>query len=164
MYLICKHCGSTKPAGDFSIQYTRKDGTEVRNLRCRVCVNASSVRRYNGSESIRKDRFERSKKWKQGPGRFNKSLHASRSDAKRSGYVPCSASVEELRNAFTGKCHVCGIPELECAHGLHMDHSHETGIFRGWLCKKCNTALGMLNESPEIIFLLAEYAEKHQLV
>ena len=30
-----------------------------------------------------------------------------------------------------------------------LDHCHETGEFRGWLCKKCNTGLGNLGDNLE---------------
>jgi hypothetical protein len=32
-----------------------------------------------------------------------------------------------------------------------LDHSHETGMIRGWICDNCNTALGKLKESPEVL-------------
>ena len=28
-----------------------------------------------------------------------------------------------------------------------MDHDHESGDFRGWLCTSCNTGLGKLGDS-----------------
>ena len=30
---------------------------------------------------------------------------------------------------------------------LVLDHSHETGFVRGWLCGRCNSTLGVLGES-----------------
>jgi hypothetical protein len=30
---------------------------------------------------------------------------------------------------------------------LACDHDHQTGEFRGWLCKNCNTGLGLLGDS-----------------
>ena len=32
-----------------------------------------------------------------------------------------------------------------------LDHCHETESFRGWLCHKCNRALGGFDDSPEIL-------------
>lgn len=33
--------------------------------------------------------------------------------------------------------------------GLHLDHNHKTGHFRGWLCHKCNVGIGHLGDSVE---------------
>lgn len=33
--------------------------------------------------------------------------------------------------------------------GLHLDHDHETGAFRGWLCSKCNTGIAMLGDTAQ---------------
>ncbi len=32
-----------------------------------------------------------------------------------------------------------------------LDHCHETESFRGWLCHKCNRALGGFDDSPEML-------------
>jgi hypothetical protein len=32
---------------------------------------------------------------------------------------------------------------------LCLDHNHETGKFRGWLCDNCNTGIGKLGDTVE---------------
>lgn len=45
-------------------------------------------------------------------------------------------------------CESCGGPPN--GRGiLHLDHCYETGIFRGWLCFKCNSGIGNLGDSIE---------------
>lgn len=39
-------------------------------------------------------------------------------------------------------CEICGLVKP-----LVMDHDHESGNFRGWLCTPCNTGLGKLGDS-----------------
>jgi hypothetical protein len=39
-------------------------------------------------------------------------------------------------------CELCGLP----AEPLMKDHDHKTGQFRGWLCRKCNAALGVFGD------------------
>ena len=73
------------------------------------------------------------------------------------------ATVKELEIAYTGKCHLCGAPELECIGRLHMDHCHETGKFRGWLCRNCNVILGHLRNSVEILEKMRGYMNKHHI-
>jgi hypothetical protein len=40
-----------------------------------------------------------------------------------------------------------------------LDHSHITGKIRGWLCDNCNTAIGKLKESPEVLRRAADWVE-----
>jgi hypothetical protein len=54
-------------------------------------------------------------------------------------------------------CEVCGRTDV-----IMFDHDHETGKFRGWLCKKCNSALGLAADSPEILEKLAVYVRTHK--
>lgn len=42
-----------------------------------------------------------------------------------------------------------------------VDHCHATGKIRGLLCTKCNRALGLMNDSIESVFRMAEYLKKH---
>ena len=32
-----------------------------------------------------------------------------------------------------------------------LDHSHKTGEIRGWVCRQCNSSIGMLNEDVNIL-------------
>ena len=44
---------------------------------------------------------------------------------------------------------------------LHWDHDHVTGKFRGWLCNRCNTVLGRVRDSIELLQGMQEYLKKH---
>ncbi len=46
---------------------------------------------------------------------------------------------------------------------LALDHDHETGEFRGWLCNLCNTAIGKLGDTLEGIERAAAYLKKTRL-
>jgi hypothetical protein len=59
------------------------------------------------------------------------------------------------------RCEVCD--SLPGKKSLSMDHCHLTGVFRGWLCSNCNTALGLLKESSDRCVALARYIRGHQL-
>lgn len=45
------------------------------------------------------------------------------------------------------ECAICGKPD----RSLVVDHSHVTGKVRGLLCSQCNTGIGLLQDSVEII-------------
>jgi len=55
------------------------------------------------------------------------------------------------------KCAVCGTAE---AGRWCIDHCHETGVVRGILCIKCNTALGMADDSADRLLDLLNYLGK----
>ena len=68
----------------------------------------------------------------------------------------------ELRLIEQGsRCAVCPQLAVHEKHGvLHVDHDHKTGTIRGLLCHKCNTALGLADDSPDRLKALAAYLEK----
>ena len=43
-----------------------------------------------------------------------------------------------------------------------IDHCHDTDTFRGWLCHKCNRALGGFDDDTEFLKRAIEYIEAHQ--
>lgn len=43
-----------------------------------------------------------------------------------------------------------------------LDHCHETGEFRGFLCHSCNTALGGFRDDPEILLNAIAYLQGHK--
>lgn len=59
------------------------------------------------------------------------------------------------------KCEACDIPASELIKGLFVDHNHATNQFRGWLCTRCNVALGMAKDDPNILLALIKYLETY---
>jgi hypothetical protein len=43
--------------------------------------------------------------------------------------------------------------------GLVADHCHITGLFRGWICDKCNTGMERFGDDPATLRKAAEYQE-----
>ena len=61
-------------------------------------------------------------------------------------------------------CKICGILASKATHSkLFVDHCHATGAVRGLLCNTCNTALGLLKDSPELCREAANYLEQEPL-
>ena len=56
------------------------------------------------------------------------------------------------------KCDCCG---KESETPLHLDHDHETGKFRGWLCIKCNQGIGKLGDNIEGVTNALNFLKKH---
>lgn len=60
-------------------------------------------------------------------------------------------------------CEVCGTFAGSGKAGIHYDHDHKTGLFRGWLCGRCNVALGMVKDNSETLVALSEYLIKSRI-
>jgi hypothetical protein len=60
-------------------------------------------------------------------------------------------------------CDGCGTP-FGSASDTHMDHDHNTGEFRGWLCMKCNRSLGYAGDNRDRLQLLINYLDRHELL
>lgn len=63
-------------------------------------------------------------------------------------------SLEDYLKLMSTGCLVCNEQDKE---KLCVDHDHNTGRIRGCLCRKCNSALGQLKESPTIATNLYNY-------
>lgn len=48
------------------------------------------------------------------------------------------ARIEIPQRPIPERCECCGLPP-STKRGLHLDHCHLTGRFRGWICHQCNT-------------------------
>ena len=64
-----------------------------------------------------------------------------------------------------GLCAACRQPNRIGRDGeperLNVDHSHYTGKNRELLCSRCNSILGLADDSQEILIRLFEYLRKH---
>lgn len=54
------------------------------------------------------------------------------------------------------QCEICGAMEQIC-----FDHDHKTGEFRGWICGRCNFALGLVKDNTETLMAMIEYLRKN---
>ena len=45
--------------------------------------------------------------------------------------------------------------------GLAIDHCHTSGKVRGLLCRRCNTTIGQINESIELLRAMEVYMQQH---
>jgi hypothetical protein len=58
-----------------------------------------------------------------------------------------------------GHCELCGCPPAK-KFSLCLDHNHETGELRGWLCHKCNTSIGGLGDDADGLRRAFAYLER----
>jgi len=79
---------------------------------------------------------------------------------KRNRYGLSREAFEREIEKQRGCCGVCGLPFAE-EPGLEpvIDHDHVTNKNRGILHRKCNMAIGILQDDPKICRKAAEYLE-----
>lgn len=66
----------------------------------------------------------------------------------------------ERREKIAGRkrpenCEICNLKGK-----VMFDHDHKTGKFRGWICMKCNTVLGKVNDDKNLLQSLILYLDK----
>ena len=96
---------------------------------------------------------------------FNCKLASSRCSARSRGYKSLAITGEELVELYAAcdkTCEGCGVHESELTQGLFIDHDHATGEFRAWLCTKCNAALGLAGDCPEVLLRLADILDTRE--
>lgn len=64
---------------------------------------------------------------------------------------------EALVLAQLGKCAICKANE---GMDLHVDHDHRSNKVRGLLCGKCNKAIGLLNDDPQLMDSATRYLQQ----
>ena len=73
---------------------------------------------------------------------------------------------DEIHTTQNGLCAICKRPETRIYKGslsrLAVDHCHVTGKNRGLLCWRCNSCIGRLEDSPDLLRAAADYIEKHK--
>jgi hypothetical protein len=69
---------------------------------------------------------------------------------------------EEYNLVLMEQGNVCAICHLPRENGwrLCVDHNHYTGKVRGLLCTKCNTAIGLVDESMDRLYAIIAYLKK----
>lgn len=76
------------------------------------------------------------------------------------GYRLTVAGFLAMLEAQDKRCAICRHHPRTAADFV-IDHNHKTGVVRGLLCSKCNTALGMFQDSPDVLDAAIEYLEEH---
>lgn len=154
---LCRRCDRVLPIDSFSLR-TNGQGAAKWRSRCKECESADAkVRTQNARLRAKAEGRPGRKK---GPfGQYT----PLRTYAKRLG-IPWSEVVE--RYPVDNRCEICGRTPQEANPGgryvrLSLDHCHDTGALRGFLCGPCNTGLGILGDDPDRVRAALEYMLRH---
>ncbi len=147
----CCRCKEIKQFSEFNRNKRQSDG--LQNY-CRPCHLAWRKEHYRVQKLTGKSLY----------------LYRRRRDKDRSNRLLRTHGIdgeayESLLAAQDGVCAICGFPETmkrgEHLHRLVVDHDHETGKFRGLLCRRCNMGIGYLKDDPRRLQSAIEYLKKH---
>ncbi|WP_183364928.1 endonuclease VII domain-containing protein [Gellertiella hungarica] len=89
----------------------------------------------------------------------NRAKHRHAAKLKTYGLVQ-----EQLTALLEHQEHQCPICLKFLAYPVtpSIDHSHQTGVVRGVLCRKCNAAIGLLEENTDNLERAIEYLSIHR--
>lgn len=145
----CVGCKKTKELGEF--YRTRKD-IDRHKSQCKACS------RIKDRENYAKHRVITEK-----PPSKGRSPEQRRYANLKRMYGITKEEYIEIANNQDNKCKICkGKPGKRVSY-LSVDHCHTTGKIRGLLCRKCNMAIGLLNDSIELLGLAKSYLEDNNV-
>ena len=160
---LCRSCNTRKPAEEFGLNKSSKDG---RAWRCKDCArvdmarwraaNAEHVRDY-GRYRTRKRRAAMTAQQRDELDRTNR--------RRRAHGVTAEEFLKMVKNQDQ-KCLICETPMMLKASNERgdkrtflacVDHDHSTGKIRGILCNRCNRAVGMFGDDVNLMKKAIKY-------
>ena len=145
MFKICSKCKIEKDISDFHKCYSRKKGVHPQCKVCRLTYLANNKEKtHKYGKEYRKNNKDKTR---------NYSL--------KRNYGITLEQKQQIYVKQNKKCAIC--PRyIETVNSACVDHEHTTGKIREILCRKCNSALGLLQDNPEICFAAGNYILKHR--
>lgn len=110
------------------------------DFHCKECISTYKRNYYNTPET-------KQKYWE-------------RSILKKFGLTP--QQYQEMFDLQNGRCKICNTHQSELKQRLSVDHNHKTGKVRSLLCNDCNTGIGLLKESVDILQTAILYINSDQ--
>lgn len=117
---------------------------------------------YKKSPCVAKKLLENGRKYKRGNPEVVKNGHLKRK------FGITVEDFKKMQSEQNGVCKICGKSETRLKKGsdkiadLAVDHCHKTGQVRGLLCFKCNSSIGKLGDSVELLQKAIDYLNSHK--
>lgn len=144
---ICTKCKEYKSLKDFGRSHKGK--YKLRSD-CKECRRLERFNRNYKQEYIKyKDKIkENTRLWQR------KNTNKTRFYQIKTIYGVTREEYNTLKIKFNNTCGIC---KKKPKYNLAIDHCHKTGKIRGLLCRKCNSAIGFLNDDPNLVKAALEY-------
>jgi len=156
MKKLCTKCGHDWPLEAFHKDVSKPDG---KHSQCKYCHSRRNKDKRLADPAWRDHQNQQSRNYrKNNKAAFKESTRWATIKLK---YGITKDQYMEILDKQSNQCKICGneSPGVGKFKYLHVDHSHETGDVRGLLCQSCNTALGHMKESPDLLRSAAQYLE-----
>ena len=142
----CPLCGRIME--DLDVVMTTAWNTEHSGAMCNAC--AELLRSVNGFTQQPRRTYQ--------PFYEQEELSLDEIERRIRGYNLTVSGYLRLLKEQRERCGICG-DRPRRQGDLVIDHNHRTGQVRGLLCPRCNTALGLFRDSPDIMDAAIEYLE-----
>lgn len=147
-FKACTKCKNDVPLNGYYKNKNNKDGLDYS---CKSCRKSSFSKYHSDNLESRK---EYQQKWRD-----------SNKEKIKESFIKYryKVTIEEVNSIFENQgmcCAICGT-DTPTKKGWCIDHCHNTGLVRGVLCSKCNTAIGLLDENIDTMTSAIEYIIKH---
>lgn len=146
----CSTCKEVKGVEYFCFCIKNNDGYDKR---CKSCRNKSYKKYYAKPETVAKKKIYYQKNYL-----INKSkvLHRNKLYNIKRLYNITHEEYLNILISQNNKCLICG-DTITPGCGCHLDHDHETGKIRGFLCQGCNKGLGHFRDNPKLLLSAYNY-------
>lgn len=137
----CSRCGETKACNEYPSDFPR-------GRWCYACRAEVQRQRRAGMSPDEREAYRVDMRQRYDPRR-------ARAYTLRKSYGLSLEEYESAAEAQGGRCLICREHPEDGI--LRVDHHHGTGVVRGLLCDRCNRALGLLRDDPEVLEAAAAY-------
>ncbi len=157
---ICTRCKEEKP---FSNYTPSKNSKGCLRAQCKECIAELTYSRVHKHDPISiRNRNNAARLRKEFPEKY--AMKGRVAAMKSRGVNITEEQYLELVKESDGLCEICKQPnDSTTKKNLSVDHCHKTGKVRGLLCDRCNRAIGMLEDNPELLLKAADYLMIHQV-
>ena len=164
----CKPCNKELSRSTVSDKITEKDLPT--HKKCSECDHEKSLDGF----PYDKHRPDRKKTMCKECFNIKSSIYYKKNTDKKKNQIllKCyNITIEEYNKLLISqdsKCGICNNYELTIVNKtnkpkqLAVDHDHKTGKVRGLLCQKCNTGIGNLKDSIELLDRAIQYLKKYE--
>ena len=157
MKKICPKCKIEKDYSEFYKESATSTGI---SCYCKMCKNKKAKDIMSRPHNKKKANARAAVYRKNNSEAFK--LGVKFSSYKKQGIKITKEEYKKMYEMQNGYCAICNIHVSLCKKDLALDHCHNTGKVRSFLCDQCNTGLGMFKDNTDTLFKAIDYLYKHR--